>query len=308
MSRHDDWVEAPTTPPRVCLTIAGSDSSGGAGIQADLKTFEACGVFGASVITAVTAQNTQGVRGVGLIDPALIRSQIEAVRDDLPVAAIKVGMVGDTPAIEAVAEALRLWRAECPTLPIVIDPVAVARSGDRLLNPAAFEALVERLLPLANVVTPNRRETAWLSSWISGCSVGDLDAIPDLAHPDDLEKAGRLVFQTVRRPVLVKGGAALPGALDWLIDAEGVTRFTVPHAPLKTTATHGSGCVLAAALTVGLARGLELREAVGWAKQFVTRALSRPPGLGKGHGPLGIRHGWQEPDHDAKTSSQKPTE
>jgi len=258
----------------VCLTVSGSDSSGGAGLQGDMKTFTALGAFGASAITALTAQNTTGVQGIVLVDAAFVALQIETVFADLPVAAAKTGMLASAATIEAVATAFEAR----PGCPLVVDPVMVARGGDVLLDPEALVLLRDRLLPLATVVTPNRREVALLAE------TGPVtDAI-------SLRQAARALFQRIGRPVLAKGGALLPGALDLLVDAEGEWPLTLADGPIDTTSTHGTGCALSAALTVFLALGHTVREAAAEAKQFVAGAIRHAPGLGKGHGP--VHHGW----------------
>ena len=258
----------------VCLTVAGSDPSGGAGIQADLKTFAALGTFGTSALTALTAQNTRGVRGVLPIDPAFVRLQIASVFDDLPVASAKTGMLGDARTIAVVAEAF----AGQPNCPLVVDPVAVARGGDPLLDPAAVGALRELLLPLATVITPNRFEAALLAG---------TGPIADL---DGLRRAAQLLFEQTGRPILAKGGATFPQALDLLIDEEGEFPLTLDDGPIATRSTHGAGCTLAAALAAFLALGHPLRVAATLAKRFIGGAIRHAPGLGAGHGP--VHHGW----------------
>ncbi|MEW4571450.1 bifunctional hydroxymethylpyrimidine kinase/phosphomethylpyrimidine kinase [Tautonia sp. JC769] len=264
----------------VCLSIAGSDPSGGAGIQADLKTFAALGVYGAAAITALTAQNTTGVQGVDLIDPAFVAQQAESVLDDLPVAAIKTGMLGTEAIIDAVADVLEAARDRSPGLRVVVDPVMVARGGDPLLDPRAVRRLRDRLIPLADLVTPNRHEASLLTG--SG----------PIESEDDLRRVAQSLFELVdRRPVLVKGGQAIRGALDLLIDAQGSeSPLAIAGAPIPTRSTHGSGCTLAAAVSALLARGHGLRDACSAAKKFVFGAIEHAPGLGRGHGPL--NHLW----------------
>jgi hydroxymethylpyrimidine/phosphomethylpyrimidine kinase len=259
----------------VCLTVAGSDSGGGAGIQADLKTFEALGVYGASALTALTAQNTTGVRGVVAVDPAFVRLQIDAVCDDLPVGVAKTGMLANAAIIQTVAEAF----SSRPGIRLVVDPVVVARSGDLLLEPEALDALRTRLLPLASVLTPNRHEAALLTE------------TGPITDADALRAAARSLFDRIGRPVLAKGGSALPGALDVLIDADGTEwPLTALDAPIATRSTHGTGCTLSAALAAGLALGMNLVDAAVGAKRYVTGAIRHAPGLGAGHGP--VDHGW----------------
>ena len=259
---------APPPAPPVALTIAGSDSGGGAGIQADLKTFAAHEAYGVSAITAVTAQNTVTVTGVAEVVPELIRAQIEAVCDDFPVAAAKTGMLSSAAIIRAVAGAMAKRR-----LPLVVDPVMVAKTGDRLLRPDAVEALRERLLPLAALVTPNLPEAADLA----GRAVEDESAMRGAAE--------RLLAMGARA-VLVKGGH-LPGGevVDFFSDGSEEAVFRAPR--IETRATHGTGCTLSAAVTAGLARGRTLRESVEGALAYVRTAMLRAAPLGRGHGPLG---------------------
>ncbi len=252
----------------IALTIAGSDSGGGAGIQADLKTFHQFGVFGTSVITAVTAQNTLGVRGWSALEPALIAQQVDAVAEDLPPAAVKTGMLGAATVVRVVAERIRVRR-----LPqYVLDPVMVATSGDRLLHVDAERVIAEELVPLAALVTPNLDEAAILV----GADVGDVDA---------MERAGRRLLAMGAAAALVKGGH-LGGTtlVDVLVTREGVRRFAHPR--IATTSTHGTGCTLSSAVTAGLALGRTLERAVEDALDFVHRAIAGAPGLGSGHGPL----------------------
>jgi hydroxymethylpyrimidine/phosphomethylpyrimidine kinase len=252
----------------VALTVAGSDSSGGAGIQADLKTFAAHGVFGTSAIAALTAQNTLGVLGVHAVPPAFVAAQIDAVADDLPVAAVKTGMLFDAAIVAAVAEVL--LRRRFPNL--VVDPVMVSKSGARLLEKDAVEALVGRLLPLATIVTPNLPEAAVLT----GRSV---------ESAEDQREAARRIAGFGARAVLLKGGhAAGPEAID-LYYEDG--RFETLASPRQATRhTHGTGCTLSAAIAARLALGEALFEAVEGAKAYVDRAMARAPGLGRGTGPL----------------------
>ncbi|WP_291423135.1 bifunctional hydroxymethylpyrimidine kinase/phosphomethylpyrimidine kinase [Deinococcus sp.] len=252
------------TPPPVALTIAGSDSGGGAGIQADLKTFEAHGVFGTSAITLITAQNTLGVRGVEYVSPGMLRAQIRAVLDDFPVAAVKTGALGRPELVQVVAEELR-----GAGLPLVVDPVMLAKSGDALLDAAAVRTLLDELFPLATLITPNRPE------W------------------DVLREAGA----AHSLPLLLKGGHAPTGDLptgdatvtDELRTPAHSLRLSAPR--LHTRHTHGTGCTLSAAITANLARGLALPQAVAQAHAYLQAALRRAPGLGAGQGPLGFRSG-----------------
>ena len=264
--------------PRVALTIAGSDSGGGAGVQADLKAFAACGVFGASAITALTAQNTTGVRGVHAVPAAFVVEQVEAVLDDLDVAAVKTGMLGTAEVVHAVAGLAAAGR-----LPhLVVDPVMVASSGARLLETAAERAYVEALLPHAQVLTPNLSEAQVLL----GRSITTLDG---------QREAARALGALGPRAVLVKGGHAVEGAgdqaVDVLWDGSQVLELRAPR--VVGTNDHGTGCTLASAIAAGLARGEGVVDAVAGAKAYVLRALTGGAGwqLGAGHGPLD-HFGW----------------
>jgi hydroxymethylpyrimidine/phosphomethylpyrimidine kinase len=253
---------------RIALTIAGSDSGGGAGIQADLKTFHQFGVFGTSVVCAVTAQNTRGVRAWEPLPAALVAAQIDALAEDLPPQALKSGMLGTGELVETVADAVARWR-----LPnYVLDPVMVASSGDRLLAPDAEQLVARRLVPLATLVTPNLDEARILT--------GD-----EVRTPDAMERAARALVRQGAQVVLVKGGH-LEGdtCIDVLVSARGTHRFAHPR--IDTTSTHGTGCTLSAAITAGLALGRPLVMAVEDALDFVHRAIAAAPGLGSGHGPL----------------------
>mgnify|MGYP001496411357 CR=1 FL=1 len=255
----------------IALTIAGSDSGGGAGIQADLKTFSALGVYGASALTAITAQNTRGVNGVEAVSPGMVSGQIEAVLSDLDVGAIKIGMAADAGIIEAIAGSLGAFGRKA-----VVDPVMVATSGDRLLASDAADALRARLLPLAVVVTPNLREAAILA--------GEEDIAETEA--DMLRQAGR-IMEAGPEAVLVKGGhGARSEAVDILFDGERVRRFTAPR--LDTTSDHGTGCTLSAAIAARLAKGDSLADAVAAAKAYLHEALAAASGLkvGQGRGPV----------------------
>lgn len=258
----------PAGPPPVALTIAGSDSGGGAGIQADLKTFAAHGVYGVSALTAVTAQNTVAVTGVQEVETSLVRAQVAAVCDDFPVAAAKTGMLSSAAIIGAVAEAA----ADC-RFPLVVDPVMVAKTGDRLLRPDAVEALRDELLPRATLLTPNLPE----ASDLTGRPVEDEAGMRDAA--DRLLRLGATA-------VLVKGGH-LAGAelVDYYTD--GVSERLFRASRIETRATHGTGCTLSAAVAAGIARGRALREAVERALAYVRTAMRRAAPLGRGHGPLG---------------------
>ncbi len=252
----------------IALTIAGSDSGGGAGIQADLKTFHAFGVFGTSAITAVTVQNTMGVSGFHAIPAETVRAQIHAVAEDLRPGAIKTGMLATAELVETVAASIEEARLEN----YVLDPVMVATSGARLLDTDAESAIVEHLLPLCTVVTPNLDEAAILAGF----------AIDDEAG---MRRAAEALVARGARAALVKGGHLKAEELvDVLFDG---TDFHVwRRARIDTTSTHGTGCTLSAAIAAGLARGRPLLSAVDDALDYVYRAILDAPGLGSGYGPL----------------------
>jgi hydroxymethylpyrimidine/phosphomethylpyrimidine kinase len=255
----------------IALTIAGSDSSGGAGIQADLKTFSALGVYGASAITALTAQNTLGVEAVHVVPPDFIVKQIEAVARDLDVGAVKIGMLATSAIIEAVAAGLRSF----PGIPVVLDPVMVAASGDPLLDEDAVETLRAVLLSRASLITPNLPEAAKL---LVGHQAKDEREMS--AQAEALRRLGA-------KAVLIKGGHAEGDtAVDILVDDEGVLRLEAPR--VATRNTHGTGCTLSSAIAAGLAKGASLREAVVAAKTCVTAAIEAADVLriGKGRGPV----------------------
>ncbi|MCJ2056018.1 bifunctional hydroxymethylpyrimidine kinase/phosphomethylpyrimidine kinase [Methylobacterium sp. J-048] len=257
----------------IAVTIAGSDSGGGAGIQADLKTFSALGVYGASVITALTAQNTRGVQGIHDVPADFVARQIDSVFSDLAVDAVKIGMLSQIAVIEAVADGLVRHAA---TIPVVLDPVMVATSGDRLISEDAVAALRDRLLTRADLITPNLPEAAVLL----GEAVAEDEA-------GAAAQARRLVALGARA-VLIKGGHGT-GALsvDHLVTADGHAQtFAAPR--IATHNTHGTGCTLSSAITAGLARRLTLPEAVAAAKDYLTAALSAADRLeiGSGHGPV----------------------
>ena len=249
------------------LTIAGSDSGGGAGIQADLKTFSAFRVFGMSVLTAVTAQNSLGVQGVENLPPAFVAQQLRSVLDDFGTDAAKCGMLSTTPIIEAVAEILAQHRLE----KLVVDPVMVAKSGDPLLQADARAALADRILPLALVVTPNLPEAEVLAGM-------------RVAEPEDMEEAARRIHLMGPRYVLVKGGHLKGDATDLLWNGREFTRFT--EARVDSANTHGTGCTFSAAIAAGLARGQALGDAIRSAKAYVTRAIREGFKAGRGVGQL----------------------
>jgi hydroxymethylpyrimidine/phosphomethylpyrimidine kinase len=251
------------------LIVAGSDSGGGAGIQADIKAVTALGAFAMTAVTALTAQNTEGVEGVFPIPPGFIREQMGVVIADIGVDAVKTGMLHDAEVIEAVAEEIA---ARLPSTPVVVDPVMVAKGGHRLLAESAVAALTERLLPLASVITPNIPEAEALAG----------EAILDV---DGMRRVALALRSRGARAVLLKGGH-LPGerVTDLLATAEGIETFE--SARIETRHTHGTGCTLASAVAAGLAQGMGLREAVIRARHYVLLAMASAPGYGRGHGPL----------------------
>ncbi|HUF24789.1 MAG TPA: bifunctional hydroxymethylpyrimidine kinase/phosphomethylpyrimidine kinase [Vicinamibacterales bacterium] len=252
---------------RTALTIAGSDSGGGAGIQADLKTFAAHGVFGTSAITAVTAQNTRGVSAVHILPPAMVRAQIDAVVSDIRPDAVKIGMLASAAIVTAVAQALDAHALQ----PVVLDPVMVAKGGSRLLSPEAVDAM-SMLLSRAAIVTPNLAE----AEVMTGAEVRDLEG---------MERAARVLVDSGAGAALVKGGHLQGGTvIDVLWTGRDRHVFDAPR--IDTTHTHGTGCTLSSAIAAQLALGLPLVEAVEAAIAYVRRAIASAPGLGQGHGPL----------------------
>jgi hydroxymethylpyrimidine/phosphomethylpyrimidine kinase len=261
----------------IAVTIAGSDSGGGAGIQADLKTFSALGVYGASVITALTAQNTQGVTAIHDVPPDFIAAQIDAVFSDLDVSAVKVGMVSQSTVAETIAAGLERWGQSR----VVFDPVMIAASGDRLLAPDAIDTLKRVLIPRALVITPNLPEAAAL-----------LDA-PIAASETQMREQAERLLALGPKSVLIKGGhGSGPESVDLLVEASAFTRL--PAARIATQNTHGTGCTLSSAIAAGLAKGLDLAEAVGAAKAYVTAAIAAAGriSIGSGHGPVHHFHAW----------------
>ncbi|MBI2166325.1 MAG: bifunctional hydroxymethylpyrimidine kinase/phosphomethylpyrimidine kinase [Chloroflexi bacterium] len=257
----------------VALTIAGSDSGGGAGIQADLKTFSALGVYGASVITAVTAQNTLSVTAIHELPPEIVAAQIDAVVTDIGADAVKTGMLSSSLIIQIVAQKIREHRL--PNL--VVDPVMVAKSGDRLLKEEAVQALKIMLLPLATVVTPNVPEAQVLTG-------------RPIQSPKDAREAARAILALGPRSVVLKGGH-LPGdATDLFYDGHQFHELSAPR--VNTTSTHGTGCTFASAIAAGLAKGLPLDQALAQAKEYVTEALRLAFPLGQGHGPVHHFYRW----------------
>ncbi len=269
----------PLSTPAIALTIAGSDSSGGAGIQADLKTFSALGIYGASVITALTAQNTQGVTAVHTPPAEFVTAQLAAVFQDLRPAAAKTGML----ATAAIVEAVAAFMAQHPGVPLVVDPVMVATSGDRLLTPDAIEAYKQRLFPCAALLTPNLPEAAALLE----CPIAD--------SLEEAERQANALLGLGVTAVLVKGGhAAGPEAVDVFATRAGIRHLRAPW--IATRNTHGTGCTLSAAIAALLAAGLSLDDAATGAKHYLTCALAaaRDQSIGAGHGPVDhlfdIRH------------------
>lgn len=257
----------------IALTIAGSDSSGGAGIQADLKTFSALGVYGASVIAALTAQNTTGVSAIHAVPPDFIRAQMDAVFADLDVRAVKIGMLGTEAAIIAVAEGLAAWQGP----PVVLDPVMVAGSGDPLLDSGAEFALRAHLLPRADIVTPNLPEAARL--------LGAAEAVDEKM----MVSQGELLLSLGSKAVLMKGGhASGPEAVDIFLDGTNIVRLAADR--IRTKHTHGTGCTLAAAIAAGLAKGMTMLDAVREAKVYLTNALIKADDLAIGHGKGPVHH------------------
>ena len=264
----DNAARARPGHPRV-LTIAGSDSGGGAGIQADLKTFFALGSYGMSAITAVTAQNTVGVADVHVLPPQMVVAQIEAVMSDIGCDAAKTGMLAQAEIVDAVADAVR--RFSIPNL--VVDPVMISKSRHQLLSDDAVEAVRDRLLPLATVVTPNLPEAEVLLG-------------QTLRGPEDMLDAGRRLCAGGCKAAVLKGGHMPGDADDYLYQAEGDSLTVLPGRRFDTRNTHGTGCTFAAALAAGLARGLSVLEATRLAKRFISLAIESAVPLGAGHGPV----------------------
>jgi hydroxymethylpyrimidine/phosphomethylpyrimidine kinase len=251
------------------LAIAGSDSGGGAGIQADIKTITMLGGYAATAITALTAQNTIGVHAIHMVPPEFVSQQIAVVLDDIGADAVKTGMLGDAATIEAVADALA---RHAQGVPLVVDPVMVAKGGASLLRPDAVAALTRLLLPMASVLTPNLPEAEVLT----GLAIPDIDA---------MRLAAAALLRLGVPAVLLKGGH-LPGdeVVDLLATSDGIEAFAAPR--IASRHTHGTGCTLASAIATGLAQGMTLRDAVLRARAYVRAAIAGAPGIGKGHGPL----------------------
>lgn len=249
------------------LTIAGSDCSGGAGVQADLKTMAAHGVFGMSVIVSVVAENTARVIDIQDISPRMIEEQIDAVFEDIAPDAVKIGMLSSPECMKAVADKLRQYRPAN----VVIDPVMFAKNGDPLMDPKSVGALIETVLPFADVLTPNVPEAQYLAGM-------------EIHTPADMETAARKIGALGCKNVLVKGGKNIPGAVDVLFDGEICHRIEIEQ--IDSTSTHGTGCTLSSAIASNLALGKSVPEAVRLAKEYVTDAIRHAPGLGHGCGPL----------------------
>jgi hydroxymethylpyrimidine/phosphomethylpyrimidine kinase len=261
----------------IAVTIAGSDSSGGAGIQADLKTFAALGVYGASVLTALTAQNTQGVMGIHHVPVHFVTAQIDAVFSDLDVGALKIGMVAQAATIDAVVAGLLRWKPAH----VVLDPVMVATSGARLLEFDAVEALRRTLAPRAHLMTPNLPEAAML-----------LDE-PVAESESDIVRQGQRLLELGCAAVLIKGGHMHgPESVDYLVTRQGTLQLAAPRATTKNT--HGTGCSLSSAIAAGLAKGDGMETAVRKAKDYITAAIAAADRLnvGRGHGPVHHFHGF----------------
>lgn len=255
------------------LIVAGSDSGGGAGIQADIKATSALGAYAATAIAALTAQNTTGVYGVIPVDPTFVALQMRVVLEDIGADAVKIGMLANAAVIEAVAAE---YEARAADVPLVVDPVMIAKSGHFLLEPDAVAVLSKRLLPLAEIVTPNLPE----ASALTGVAVRDLD---------DMRHAAALILSFGPKSVLLKGGHLEDDRLyDLLVTEKGETVFE--SARVHTLHTHGTGCTLASAIAAGLAQGLGTHDAVARARAYVEMAIRTAPGLGRGHGPLNHLH------------------
>jgi hydroxymethylpyrimidine/phosphomethylpyrimidine kinase len=255
----------------VALTIAGSDSSGGAGIQADLKTFAALGVYGASVITALTAQNTSGVSGIHQVPAEFVAAQIDAVFSDLDIRAVKIGMVAQLATVEAIVAGLKRWSPQH----VVLDPVMVATSGDRLLAADAVAGLRTRLIPLASLITPNLPEAAAL--------LDEPVAVSEAA----IESQGKRLLAMGCPAVLIKGGHGQGReSIDYIVRGSGIVELAAPR--IATKNTHGTGCSLSSAIAAGLAKGEDLETAVRHAKAWVSAAIAAADrlGIGHGHGPI----------------------
>ncbi len=259
------------------LIVAGSDSGGGAGIQADIKAVTALRGYAATAITALTAQDTTGVHGVLPVPPEFVQSQMRVVLGDIGADCLKTGMLHDAEIIDAVCDVIE---AEGAGIPVVVDPVMMAKGGAALLEADAIDTLKRRIVPLATVLTPNLPEAEALT----GLAIADAD---------DMTKAGLALIELGAAAALVKGGH-LPGEMvhDVLVSADGAEVFIAPRT--ETRHTHGTGCTLASAIATGIAQGMALRDAVARAQAYVHEAIRQAPGLGRGHGPIGHAHTVRE--------------
>lgn len=263
----------------ICVTIAGSDSGGGAGIQADIKTFSALNVYGASVITAITAQNTLAVTAVHDIPSEIVAAQIDAVFSDINVASVKIGMVSVPETIQAIAKGLRHFSG-----PVVLDPVMVAKSGDRLLSEAAISTLREKLIPLASLLTPNRPEAACLLDCAIAC------------NNDEAEAQGRALLGLGAKAVLMKGGHAEGDICTDLLIRKDLPTIKLEAPRIDTQHTHGTGCTLSSAIAAGLGKGLSMEQALREAHTYLQAAIRSANKLhvGNGHGPVHHFHALWE--------------
>jgi hydroxymethylpyrimidine/phosphomethylpyrimidine kinase len=253
--------------PPVALSIAGSDPSGGAGLQADLKTFHRLGVYGEAVVTLITVQNTCGIRRVEILDPELVAEQIAAVVEDIPPQAAKTGALGNQAVMQAVAKAATKFR-----FPLIVDPVMIGKDGSALLDAAARQAFAEELLPRAFLLTPNLPEAAELAGF-------------PVDGRDSMARAAEKLIGMGAANVLIKGGHLAGDPVDLLLTGEG-TWTEYPASRISTRHTHGTGCTYSAAIAAELAKGMEIKNAIQTAKAFVTEAIRTNPGLGQGAGPL----------------------
>ncbi len=251
---------------KTALTIAGSDSSGGAGIQADLKTFSAHGVYGMSVITAITAQNTQGILGIQDVDPDIIEKQIKAIFDDLPVNSVKIGMVSQIETIQAIYNQLTRYQPKF----IVLDPVMISKSGHHLLKPKSIQTLIKFLLPLATIITPNLPEAEVITQ-------------KKIHTYQDMEEAAKKIYTMGAKNVFIKGGHRKEDATDILYDGQKFIYFKQQR--IDTQNTHGTGCTLSSAIAANLALGFPIEKAVENAKKYITIAINHSLDIGKGVGP-----------------------
>ncbi|WP_032122298.1 bifunctional hydroxymethylpyrimidine kinase/phosphomethylpyrimidine kinase [Clostridium amazonitimonense] len=257
---------------RKALTIAGSDSCGGAGIQADIKTFSAHGVYGMSIITAVTAQNTQGVLAVQDIEEKIIKAQMDAIFKDINVDALKIGMVSKIETIEAIGKKLKEYNPKN----IVLDPVMVSKSGYSLLRPESKEALIKTLIPLATIITPNIPEAEVILKAIKS-------EIIEIKTIEDMEKAAKIIYKLGCKNVLMKGGHIEGEAIDVLYDGRDLTHFYSKRIDAKNT--HGTGCTLSSAIASNLALGYDMVESIRRAKEYITEAIEQSFSIGHGVGP-----------------------